>query len=422
MAALMGRTATPPSIWTTNIPSHSGRLVVVSIVFTAITTLVFIFRQIWRWTHRQRGVDDIFAALAYLVLLAQTIFAGLAAHYGLGKHLVDVRSTYKEALFYFYLYQIFYKVLGGLTKLTFCFLYLRLFAQPTFRRLVWAVAGVVSSGAIAFAITNIFQCLPVHRVWDPSIHGSCYDIRAFWFSHAAFNATFDIVVYVLPIPFISRLKISRSKKAGVIAIFAFGAFVIAAAIVRMIMLKGASKAHDPTWGTVNALIWTEIEANVAVICCCLPALHAPVLKTLRITKRKSKSSLVAPAPMVGLAPPLEINARSRQDATWDGGHQSHVEISVGPPPRCYINDAKNSKHSSTRSSWYGKVTREKIAKTLSWNSVDDSWSRVSSTELRPPPPLQGIFRTTDINVRMSTSAMPEDFPLDCKVEDASYLA
>lgn len=184
-------------IWTTAIPNRTPTLIIVSIVFFAVTTILWTFRQTYRWIHRQRGLDDLMAACAYAILLVQTVFGILAAYYGFGKHMADIRPTLQHALEYFFLYQICYKLLGGFTKLTFCFLYLRIFNQKGFHRLVHVVAAIVALGSTAFALVTVFQCLPVERAWNRKILGHCVDNAAFWYSHAAFNILFDIIVSAL---------------------------------------------------------------------------------------------------------------------------------------------------------------------------------------------------------------------------------
>lgn len=95
-------------------------------------------------------------------------------------------------------------------------------------------------------------------------------------------------VYLLPIPLIQTLQMKKQAKAGLIAIFGLGAFTIAASVVRMAMLRNSAKStQDPTWGSLNGLMWTEIEANTAVICCCLPALKALLSKGLKFVLGKA---------------------------------------------------------------------------------------------------------------------------------------
>lgn len=92
----------------------------------------------------------------------------------------------------------------------------------------------------------------------------------------------DIAVFVLPLPVIHHIAAARKIRIGLMSTFALGAFVIAASIARMVSLKGsASSTSDPTWGSMPALIWTEIEANTAVIVCCCPALPALVKQLWR---------------------------------------------------------------------------------------------------------------------------------------------
>ena len=184
----------PPGVFSHDVPNKSEAFVIISIIFIVITTFFFAFRQGWRWAHRQRGWDDAMAAAAYTILVVQTVLGGMAAHNGFGKHRKDILPTYSKALQYFYLYQICYKLLGGFTKLTFCFLYLRIFNQKGFKRVVMGVAAIVAAGSLAFAIVTVFQCTPVPRAWDRKVPGHCINNARFWYSHAAFNTFWDIVV------------------------------------------------------------------------------------------------------------------------------------------------------------------------------------------------------------------------------------
>lgn len=190
MATTNGTAA--PDLWTNSIPNKSPELVIVSTVFLALTTTFYVTRFVYRWT--QRGWDDLMAGLAYLTLVIQTSFLYASAHYGFGKHRTDILPTFPRAMFYFYLYQICYKIIGGFTKLNFCALYLRIFGAKSFQRIVWVTVVVIASGSFAFTVGTIFQCVPIKRNWDRRVDGYCISNLAFWYSHAAFNTLLDIVV------------------------------------------------------------------------------------------------------------------------------------------------------------------------------------------------------------------------------------
>lgn len=113
-----------------------------------------------------------------------------------------------------------------------------------------------------------------------------------WYVQSAFVRPFRAIrltfsqVFILPIPVISGIAAARKIRVGLMSTFALGAFVIAASIARMVHLRGsAASTKDPTWGSMPALIWTEVEANTAVIVCCCPALPALVKKLWKKMRR-----------------------------------------------------------------------------------------------------------------------------------------
>lgn len=329
----------------------------------------------------------------------QTVLGCVAAHYGFGKMHKDIKPTYPDAMMYFFIYQICYKMLGGFTKLTFCFLYLRIFNQRWFHKLVIAVATIVALGSLAFTLGTVFQCTPIHRAWDRTISGHCTSNTAFWFSHAAFNSFFDIVVYLMPIPLIRTLKLAKGQKTGLISIFSLGAFVIAASIVRMVMLRGSAETTDPTWGSMEALIWTEIEANTSVVCCCLPALRVPFINLWRwIRGRGRRRDDILPHIM-----------RAQHDSTWDGPHQPTTEVGPTRPAATYQpKSASQSRSGGSRfttgsktvDSWYERVlqslSREKetvIAHSPSQENVVEAENGTASKM-----DIGAIYKRTDVHV------------------------
>lgn len=184
-----------PDLWAANIANQSPTLIAVSVLFHSISTIFFAARITWRIKHRQKGWDDFMATVAWITLFVQTTFGAMAAHYGFGKHRIDIVTTFSRAMFYFYLYQICYMVLGVFTKLTFCFLYLRLFhTHQRFRKVVWWTTGLIVVGGSAFTLATVWQCTPIKRAWSMMVNGTCTDKMAFWYSHAAFNTLLDIVV------------------------------------------------------------------------------------------------------------------------------------------------------------------------------------------------------------------------------------
>lgn len=83
---------------------------------------------------------------------------------------------------YFWLFQIFYKIVIGCNKLAFLTLYLRLFPQKSVRRICYITIAVVVAGTASFVLSTTLECLPVTKNWNKSQPGSCINNTAFRWS------------------------------------------------------------------------------------------------------------------------------------------------------------------------------------------------------------------------------------------------
>lgn len=68
----------------------------------------------------------------------------------------------------------------------------------------------------------LFTCRPIAYNWDPSIDGTCGNLKALEISSGVFNMLVDVWVVFLPLPVIWKLQMSRQKKWAVTASFALG--------------------------------------------------------------------------------------------------------------------------------------------------------------------------------------------------------
>ena len=69
---------------------------------------------------------------------------------------------------------------------------------------------------------GIFICIPVRKFWTPTAKGYCLSADTLWLSAAGINIVMDWLVWVLPMPVISKLRLPRRQMIGVIAVFALG--------------------------------------------------------------------------------------------------------------------------------------------------------------------------------------------------------
>ena len=189
--------------------------------------------------------------------------------------------------------QVVYKCTINLTKTSICLLYLRIFTTVKwFRKAVGAIMAFVLLYAVASIIATIFQCSPVSRFWDHSIDGHCINVTRFWYANAAASIFSDFVILFLPMPVVRDLQLPSRQRWGLALVFGLGILYVFASwsfnqsltsssvcitsILRMITLDTSSKAPDATYGSLRSTVWTTVEANIGIICACLPMLKAPL--------------------------------------------------------------------------------------------------------------------------------------------------
>lgn len=164
-----------------------------------------------------------------------------------------------------------------LTKVSIVLFYLRVFPYDGFRLAGQTVLGfVVLSSMISFFCVT-FQCLPVQYNWDKDIHNAkCLDVNTLTYAHAGISVAQDVMILLLPIPWIIPLQLRRIQKIGMVIMFQAGAFACITAIVRLRFLTqfGGTNSTDPLWDTSHATMWSAAEVNSAIICSCLPAMRA----------------------------------------------------------------------------------------------------------------------------------------------------
>lgn len=108
------------------------------------------------------------------------------------------------------------------TKLSVLALYHRAFPSATFHRIIILTGTVVFMWLLAMEFVLAGICQPVRKFWDESVQGTCIDICAFGQFNNYFNLIADVWIFVLPLPIISRLRISTRKKIGLGFVFSIG--------------------------------------------------------------------------------------------------------------------------------------------------------------------------------------------------------
>lgn len=102
--------------------------------------------------------------------------------------------------------------------------YMRIFAIPRFRQLLWFLIGLNLASVFAVILSTAFICQPFYYSYNPTIPGGyCGDLVAFERFTAIWNLLADASVVILPLPLLKNLQIRKKKKMGLVVIFSMGA-------------------------------------------------------------------------------------------------------------------------------------------------------------------------------------------------------
>ncbi|PVH99720.1 hypothetical protein DM02DRAFT_528465, partial [Periconia macrospinosa] len=138
------------------------------------------------------------------------------------------------------------------------------------RIVIWmSWACLVCYIAIVFTLT--FGCFPTQKNWqvypDPGL--KCTFRRQNFIVTTALNVITDAGLLSIPLPLLWKLQVPLRRKIGIGLLICSGFFVIAAAIIRVVLTLGAS----PSGTNINR--WGVREAIVGII-----SVNSPILRPL----------------------------------------------------------------------------------------------------------------------------------------------
>lgn len=72
-------------------------------------------------------------------------------------------------------------------------------------------------------ITQLSSCTPLVKYWNPHIPGHCIVSLKAAFAYGSMNFVSDFFIFILPLPMVWRLRLSRRQRVGVSLVFMGGA-------------------------------------------------------------------------------------------------------------------------------------------------------------------------------------------------------
>ncbi|KAL2271334.1 hypothetical protein VTJ83DRAFT_705 [Remersonia thermophila] len=271
---------TPPPLDPALYESMAGVVIaVVTVCLTVAVTTVCLRTYTRAAVLRQFGADDWAAILSIIFAIGSGTMVALNTKYGHGRHLAVVDPTLLWKYFRtFYISIVLYNASLTATKLTFLLQYHRILGNTAGMRKVIVIAFVlVGLWSISQLLVVIFTCTPIHKFWLPETPGTCIPNLPFWYINAAGNIVTDVIVFCIPLPSVTRLKLRRGAKLALIGVFCLGFFTCAISVIRIQYLR---LSDDVTWDNVASSCWSIGELCSGITCACLPTLRPLVSRMM----------------------------------------------------------------------------------------------------------------------------------------------
>lgn len=166
--------------------------------------------------------------------------------------------------------------------------YRRIFATKVFHYLSIVMGFFLIAWWISYVTAVIFSCRPVNAFWDQSIEGHCVNEMTLAYGLTATELIMNVVLVIMPIPWIVRLNLPKEKKFAIGGVFMLGGFVLIACSLRFPFLA-EFEYTDASWTIAGSGIWVNIEANVGIASVCLPVMR-PLFNALHISNLRSSFS------------------------------------------------------------------------------------------------------------------------------------
>ncbi|PVI04707.1 hypothetical protein DM02DRAFT_555946 [Periconia macrospinosa] len=238
--------------------------------------LMAVIIRVWI-TGANFGLDDGCVVAALTLAIPMAVLEFLMSNLGFGKDIwtIEPENIY-EIVKFTWLTEIFWFAAVGLTKLSFLFMYLRVFPRQKLRKLIYVALAIGMLETLIFTVTVCVNCLPVTYIWeswDGQHSGKCIDLNAFVWSHAIIDIVFDIFIFAIPIPELIKLNMSLRKRIMIVAMFSVGGVGTIISILRLQALVSFSNSTNPTFDNCPTAYWSVLACFVGIFCACMPSLR-----------------------------------------------------------------------------------------------------------------------------------------------------
>ncbi|KAF2148577.1 hypothetical protein K461DRAFT_324883 [Myriangium duriaei CBS 260.36] len=273
-------------------------LLVVQWVLLPISFVVLCLRFATKlvFVKRPLHLDDLFIALAFVVLLCFNISNQIGVHYGVGRHLFSLSDADREQTLKWIVITEPFAVLSSMFGRIGFAIYLLNLIGPTDhiqRGLLRAVMVLQVVFNVLVVIQLLGQCgKNISAMWDPAVEAiaTCQSPLVetnIGYVQSSINSACDLILTVLPFMVVSQLHLSMRTKIGLAGLLCLSMFAFVASLIKAVSIKNLAVRNNFSYNMAFLSICCAIEDNLVIIGASIPTLK-PLLKL--VTGSSTKGS------------------------------------------------------------------------------------------------------------------------------------
>ncbi|KAF2473359.1 uncharacterized protein BDR25DRAFT_323909 [Lindgomyces ingoldianus] len=296
--------------------------VVVAFVLTSLSTIVVALRFYSRYFLVGKvGSPDWVMLSALLATWCCTVvnyYQVVYLDYSRAMESFEILSSIvRGGLLTFWIYRINYIVDLCLVKVSILLFYNYVASShKSFHRIVRGIITIVVIASFSMIIAGALTCIPPSDAWSTKVFfdgfrgiytAQCYDPTILWFFNAGFNLVTDLVIWILPIPFVLNLQsMPVKRRLELIGIFSIGIVAIIASAIRLwILVLWASNFMEQGKHTGDFLIWGQVEQHAGIISASIPFLRPLYRKAIHARRGRNQPSPSPAAKLLHPTPPIQ---------------------------------------------------------------------------------------------------------------------
>lgn len=252
--------------------NRTTEIVAPTLVFLAIAYAAVFFRyKSRRLAHLRLDVDDWWIGTGLIATTCYILVYYLSIIYGMGRHLIFNDNPKAWAMITMAT-QVLYIISLCNIKFSILFFYDRIFGapKPMVRYILLAMGCFVIAYGVAGVLGSVLQCVLLSSdSWKPYSNTASSCVHwSLVLALGLVNIVTDVAMLSLPMPLVWSLRMSKSRRWQLVAVFSLGGLVCIISIIRLFFLSSSSS--DASYERVPGITLSVIECCVGILSACLP--------------------------------------------------------------------------------------------------------------------------------------------------------